>query len=240
MDKKEKFKDLPIAGITKMTMLDYPGHISAVVFLQGCPFRCPYCHNPEMQEIKKGDHPIEDFFDLIEKRKGLLDGFVFSGGDPLIYPKLPDLLKFVKSQGYKTALHTGGYMVDVFEKSLIYTDWVGMDMKAPFESYEKVAKAKKSGEKAKKSMEILIKSGVDYEIRTTASPDDLTIEDIYKISYDLQALKVKKFVLQEHRTMVGNKNDRAKDFLKSSSFFKDEKLMKHLENAFDKFEIRRA
>lgn len=234
------FEDLPIAGINKMTTVDFPHRLSAVVFLQGCPWRCPYCHNPEMQEMANGEVPVEEFLAFIEKRKGLLDGIVYSGGDPLVYKKLPELLKWTKEQGFETAIHTGGHLWEQFEKCLPYTDWVGFDMKAPFDDYEKITKAKNSGEYAKKAMQMLLDSGTEYEIRTTASPEDLSIEDIYKIADDLKALGVENFVLQEHRQMVGDKESESKHFIKSASFFIDENLINHLKKTFKNFSERRA
>jgi len=234
------FEDITIAGINKVTMLDFPGRIASVVFLQGCPWRCPYCHNPEMQKSGEGVVPFEYLEALMKKRKGMIDGIVYSGGDPLIYPKLPELLKWTKEQGYEAAIHTGGHLWKNFEKCLPYTDWVGFDMKAPFDDYEKITKAKKSGEYAKKSLKMLLASGVDYEVRTTASPDDLSIDDIYKLADDLKELGVKNFVLQEHRQIVGDKDDEAKHFVKSSSFFTDEKLIEYLNASFENFIERRA
>jgi pyruvate formate lyase activating enzyme len=234
------FSDLNIAGITKMTTVDFPKRISAVVFLQGCPWRCPYCHNPEMQEIKKGTIPPEELFSFLEKRKGLLDGIVYSGGDPLVYKKMPELLKWTQEQGFETAIHTGGHLHEQFIKSLPYVNWVGFDMKAPFDSYEKITKAKNSGELAKKSLKALLESGIDYEVRTTASPYDLSIDDIYKIADDLEALGVENFTLQEHRTMVGEKEEKSKEFINSSSFFNDKDLINYLKKTFKNFSERRA
>lgn len=234
------FEDVPIAGITKVTMLDFPGRISAVVFLQGCPWRCPYCHNPEMQCMANGEVPFSDLETLLGKRHGLLDGVVYSGGDPLVYNKLPDLLKWTQAQGFETGIHTGGHLWENFEKCLPYTNWVGFDMKAPFDDYEKVTKAKNSSEYAQKALKMLLDSGVEYEIRTTASPEDLSIEDIYKIADDLKGYGVKNFVLQEHRQMIGGKEDEATHFVKSSSFFTDTKLIAYLNDTFENFTERRA
>lgn len=234
------FDDLPIAGINKVTTVDFPHRISAVVFLQGCPWKCPYCHNPEMQSIEKGVVPFSYLEALLAKRKGLLDGIVYSGGDPLVYEKMPELLKWTQEQGFETALHTGGHFIDRFEKSLPYTNWVGFDMKAPFADYEKITKAKGSGDKAKKALKMLLDSGVEYEVRTTASPDDLSIDDIYKLADDLKELGVENFVLQEHRQMIGDKEDESTHFVKSSSFFMDEDLISYLEKSFKNFSVRRA
>lgn len=233
------FNDLPIAGITRMTTVDFPNRLSAVVFLQGCPWRCPYCHNPEMQKLAPGVVPFEELAIFLNKRQGLLDGIVYSGGDPLIYKNMPEVLQWTQEQGFETGLHTGGHLWENFEKCLPYLNWVGFDMKAPFDDYEKVTKAKNSGEYARKAMKMLIDSGVEYEIRTTASPDDLSIEDIYKIADDLKELGVENYVLQEHRELVGEKDD-ARHFVKSSSFFMDEELINYLKRSFKNFSERRA
>jgi len=234
------FEDLPIAGINKMTTVDFPGHLSAVVFLQGCPWRCPYCHNPEMQKLTAGVIPFEELKAFLKKRKGLLDGIVYSGGDPLVYSKLSELIKWTKEQGFDVAIHTGGHLYENFEKCLKYVDWVGFDMKAPFAAYEKITKAKNSGEYAKKAMQMLLASGVNYEIRTTASPDDLTMDDIYQIAKDLKELGVKNYVLQEHRHLPDEEGDEITHFAQNSSFFVNKDLISFLENSFENFSIRRA
>jgi pyruvate-formate lyase-activating enzyme len=113
-------------------------------------------------------------------------------------------------------------------------------MKAPFANYEKITKAANSGEYAKRSLKKLLNSGVEYEIRTTASPNDLSIDDIYKIADDLKILGVENFVLQEHRQICGDKESEAHHFIKSSSFFMDEDLMEYLEKSFKNFSVRRA
>ncbi|MCT4575257.1 MAG: anaerobic ribonucleoside-triphosphate reductase activating protein [Alphaproteobacteria bacterium] len=234
------FQDLPIAGITKMTTVDFPSRLSAVVFIQGCPWRCPYCHNPEMQKMCQGEVPFEELETFLNKRIGLLDGIVYSGGDPLVYKKMPELLKWTKDLGFDTGMHTGGHLHDNFEKCLAHLDWVGFDMKAPFDDYEKVTKAAHSGEYAKKSLKNLLSSGIEYEVRTTASPDDLSIKDIYKIADDLKILGVENFVLQEHRQICGDKESEAHHFIKSSSFFMNEDLMEYLKKSFKNFSVRRA
>ena len=126
--------DLRVAGITPFTTIDFPGKLSAVVFIQGCPWRCPYCHNPWMQP-REFDPSLEhgsweEVASLLSRRKGLLDGVIFSGGEPCVDPALPAAIRAVKDMGYAAGLHTGGAYPRVLETILPMLDWVGMDVKA--------------------------------------------------------------------------------------------------------------
>ena len=97
-----------IAGLQKTTLLDYPEHVAATVFLGGCNMRCPFCHNWELVEHPQSLYTKKSFFQFLEKRKGILDGICISGGEPTIHPKLPDFIEDIKALGYLIKLDTNG------------------------------------------------------------------------------------------------------------------------------------
>ncbi len=162
----------------RSTLIDYPGHIACTVFLIGCNFRCPWCHSPEIvlpDMITK--HPRiskDEFFEFLDLRKGLLDGVVVCGGEPTINEDLPDLLFEIKKRGFKTKLDTNGSNPSVvkglFDRNLL--DYVAMDIKAPFREsdYPKLVGVPADPKKIMESVDIIKKSGIDYEFRTTVVP----------------------------------------------------------------------
>ena len=125
-------KHITIGGVETFSTVDFPNKMAAVVFMQGCPWLCPFCHNKALQEIGAESSFIwEKFFEFLQSRKGILDAVVFSGGEPLVQDELKDQIEEVKSLGYKIGLHTGGYRPEALAKVLPLVDWVGFDIKAP-------------------------------------------------------------------------------------------------------------
>ncbi len=162
---------LKVGGLTPFTTIDFPGKLSAVIFCQGCPWRCGYCHNKHLLDTKQpAVHRWEDIICFLEKRKGMLDAVVFSGGEPVMQQGLPDALAFVKKMGFLTGLHTGGAYPELLKKSLPYLDWIGMDIKAPFELYERITRVSGSGKSAQESADLLLKSNISHQFRTTIDP----------------------------------------------------------------------
>lgn len=189
---------LKIAAVLKFSTLDYPGKLSTVVFCQGCPNRCIYCHNPDFQDASiESTISFEEFIAFLKKREDLLDAVVFSGGEPLIQPALCDAINVVKDMGFLAGIHTSGFCPDKMDDVLAIVDWVGFDIKTSFENYEKITKIPCSGVFAKKSFEKLVKSKVDFEIRTTVDSRHVLPEDLCEIAEFLKENNVKKWVLQE-------------------------------------------
>ena len=163
--------ELHIGGFTPMTLLDYPGELAAVVFCQGCPWRCRYCHNSELIPRKRhASIAWEEVMEFLKQRQGLLDAVVFSGGEPTLQRALPDAIAQVKALGFKVGLHTGGPYPERLQQILPLVDWVGLDIKALEENYTEVTGVKGSGIKAWASARLLIDSGVSHDIRTTVHP----------------------------------------------------------------------
>lgn len=162
---------LKIGGIVPFTTIDYPGKLAAVIFCQGCPWRCGYCHNPELLS-ENSDHgiPLASVMEFLERRRGLLDAMVFSGGEPTMQPGLVTVMADVKRLGFLVGLHTSGAFPRRLARVLPFTDWVGMDIKAPFDEYEVITGVPGSGEAARQSSGLLRQSGVPHQFRTTLDP----------------------------------------------------------------------
>lgn len=162
---------LEIGGILPFTTIDYPGKLAAVLFCQGCPWRCGYCHNRHLiPKISNALVPWLNIVDLLRSRSGLLDAVVFSGGEPTMQAGLPDAIRAVREMGFKVGLHTAGPYPERLRECLPHLDWVGMDLKAPFEEYERITGVPDSGEAARQSAELLRQSGVPHQFRTTLDP----------------------------------------------------------------------
>ncbi len=176
-----------IGGLLKFSMIDFPGMISAIVFTKGCNLRCAYCHNPELiafdSENAISAYNDEDILDYLSKRKNALDGVVITGGEPTMQPDLEDFISKIKDIGYLVKLDTNGTNPEVVrnlvEKRLV--DFIAMDIKAPYEKYSQVCGVEVDTEKIKRTREIIEKSGVKYEFRTTYYKTALNDEDIKNI-----------------------------------------------------------
>ncbi|MGD8931301.1 MAG: anaerobic ribonucleoside-triphosphate reductase activating protein [Chromatiales bacterium] len=190
--------ELNIGGFTPMTTIDYPGELAAVIFCQGCPWSCRYCHNSELIP-RKAQYSISwnEIIEFLEQRRGLLDAVVFSGGEPTLQRALPKAIDQVKAMGYKVGLHTAGPYPERLQELLPRVDWVGLDIKALEEDYAKVTGVKGSGTKAWTSARLLIDSGVPHDIRTTVHPALTSNDEQQAITARLQSLGTDQHRLQE-------------------------------------------
>jgi pyruvate formate lyase activating enzyme len=191
---------LRIGGIVSLSITDYPGYLSAVLFCQGCPWRCAYCHNPHLLP-RSGDAevPWNDVVAFLERRGGLLDAVVFSGGEPTLQRALPQAMRTVKAMGFRIGLHTAGIHPQRLALALPHADWVGMDVKAMFDRYSSVTAVPGSAERARLSMELILASGVEHEFRTTVHPALLPAEALQRLAQDLAARGVRRYAVQEFR-----------------------------------------
>lgn len=199
---------LRIAAVTPFTTLDFPGRLSAVVFVRGCPWRCVYCHNAWMQSRQPGpaDVPFSEVLNLLERRQGLLDAVVFSGGEPCLDPALRSAMLEVKSRGMLVALHTGGAYPERLAEVIDLVDWIGLDVKAPptrMKLYDTVVGANRAAEHFIRSFEVIRSSGVDFEARTTAHPELLDDAALLEIARWLSARGTRSFALQIYRKPPG-------------------------------------
>lgn len=208
-----------IGGLQKTSLTDFPGKISAIVFTVGCNFRCGYCHNPELYSLKTVNKIAErDILSFLEKRKGVLDGVVITGGEPTLQNDLAPFIKKVKKMGYLVKLDTNGSNPDVVARLLKnkLLDYIAMDIKSSFDKYEAVVKRKIDITKIKKSIDLIMKSGIDYEFRTTIVRDELDENDLIKIGEMIKGARL--YALQKFvSSKVYDKN-----FYKKSSYSQNE------------------
>ncbi|QIK38508.1 anaerobic ribonucleoside-triphosphate reductase activating protein [Caldichromatium japonicum] len=187
---------LRVGGLVPLTTLDYPGELAAVVFCQGCPWWCRYCHNGHLLEAT--ERPpftwarIEGF---LRQRQGLLDAVVFSGGEPTAQTALTAALQAVRALGYKIGLHTSGAYPEHLPAILPFIDWVGLDIKALPEDYPAITRVPASGQRAWETLEILVGAGVDLEVRTTLMPN-WTPDYVRCLSERLADAGVRHYALQ--------------------------------------------
>ncbi len=180
-----------IGGLEKLTLLDYPDHLAAIIFTQGCNFRCHFCYNPMLvwpsigtdgkNKEEKGFSPLspENLFLFLRERFGRLEGVVITGGEPTLHPDLPDFIRQIKEIGYLVKLDTNGTnpkMLEGLIKSQLI-DYIAMDIKAPLERYKEVVGADINCNNIQKSVKIIMSSGLPYEFRTTVVPGLLASND---------------------------------------------------------------
>ncbi len=197
---------MKIGGLQKFSLLDYPEHLSAIIFTKGCNFRCQYCYNPmlvlpegadkskNIDSAENGNHKFSveeieevnseisenDLFDFLNKRVGKLEGIVITGGEPTLHPDLPEFIDKIRKLGFKIKLDTNGTNPEMI-KGLIaesQIDYIAMDIKGTEESYSKVTGVPVNMENIKKSIKIIMESNLPYEFRTTVVPELVKLEDI--------------------------------------------------------------
>ena len=192
---------LRVGGLTSLTSIDFPGRLAAVVYTQGCPWRCGYCHNPGLLDATTpAALDWSQVLAFLDKRRGLLDGVVFSGGEPTLQTALPAALREVRGMGFQTALHTGGMYPERLSALLPWLDWVGLDIKGPLQRYETITGTPGSGDKTWASLRRLLASGVAYECRTTWHAGLFGVDELLDLARTLAARGVRRWALQECRT----------------------------------------
>lgn len=191
---------LRIGGVTPFSATDYPGQLSVVVFVEGCAWRCGYCHNPALQtRSKQSPIPWPGLLQLLKRRIGLVDAVVFSGGEPTTDPSLADAMAQARALGFRIGLHTACIYPNTLKKVLPLVDWVGFDVKAPFAQYAAITGARNSGVPARACVQAIVDSGVDYECRTTVHPTLLAPDALFELAETLAAMGVANYALQQFR-----------------------------------------
>ena len=175
-----------IAGLQKLTLLDYPGKVACTVFFGGCNLRCPFCHNASLV-VSRGEMPLlreKEFFAFLEKRRGILDGVCVTGGEPLLYPSVGDFLARIRAMGYLVKLDTNGTLPERLEPLLAghSVDYVAMDIKNSLAGYEAAVGISVDTDKILRSIERIRSSGMDHEFRTTVVRGIHTEEDVMEMA----------------------------------------------------------
>lgn len=192
-----------VEGIQKLTLLDYPGYVACVVFTKGCNFKCPFCHNSSLIDLKISEDSQPDieneFWELLEKRKSILEGVVITGGEPLLQSDIYDFTQRIKSMGYKIKLDTNGSnpkrLKELVNVGLV--DYVAMDVKNSIEKYSETCGISIDTTRIKESIDFLIGCNIPYEFRTTAVIGLHDPEDFNKIGRLLRGTK--KYYIQTYR-----------------------------------------
>ena len=191
---------LRIAGLTPYSSIDYPGCLSAVVWIQGCPWRCSYCHNPHLQSRTA---PSQLYWDevmaFLRRRVGLLDAVVFSGGEATTDRHLAAAMAEAKALGYKIGLHTAGCYPARLRQLLPLLDWVGLDIKTSWQNYAALVGVQSAANSAAAALGLVLQSGVAHEIRTTVHQDWLPAPELLTLGQGLQQAGVKNFAVQLYR-----------------------------------------
>ena len=227
---------LRVAGLTRLSTTDFPGRLAAVVFVQGCPWRCRYCHNPELQSrCRAPSLSWQAVLDFLDHRQGLLDGVVFSGGEPTVDRHLGTAIEHARQRGFKVGLHTAGIYPDRLRTLLPKIDWVGFDVKAPFLDYAETTGVRDSGACAQESLNHLLASGVDYEVRTTRHAALLSSRKLRSMATSLQRQGVETFALQEFCS-----DGCVDELLDTRPPPLDDETVGHLQKLFPTFILRRA
>lgn len=195
---------MEIKGLQKTTLLDFPERVACIVFLPGCNFRCPFCHNPDL--VSNADDipsiPEKDIMDFLDRRSATLDGVVVTGGEPTLQSQLPVFIHKIKSKGLEVKLDTNGTNPDMLQELVDgrLLDYIAMDIKAPLAKYEKTVMARVDIAKVKQSISIIRDCGVEYEFRSTIVPKLHSQDDVMQMGKELNGSR--RFALQQFKPEV--------------------------------------
>lgn len=200
-EKRKRECNMLIGGIQGISLIDYPGKVSAALFTIGCNMRCGYCHNPELVLPERFAQAIDldEIFDFLHSRRGKLDGVVISGGEPTVQPDLEEFIAKIKSLGFLVKLDTQGTapatIDSLIKKELI--DFIAMDIKGPLHKYAQIAARPVDISAIQQSINIILSSGIDHEFRTTIVREQLSPQDIDDIGQLIHGGK--RFALQKFK-----------------------------------------
>ena len=190
---------MKIGGLQKVSLIDYPGKISAIIFTQGCNFRCPYCHNPELVEQKLYQPCLseKDILKFLTTRRGKLDAVTLTGGEPTLHEDLIPFIQKIRNLGFAVKLDSNGSQPDVLasmiQKKLL--DFIALDVKAPIEKYQSVVQAPVDIDTIRESIQLALKAKIQHEFRTTVVASLLTQKDILAIVREISGAK--RYALQK-------------------------------------------
>lgn len=182
-----------IGYLQKCSLIDFGSYLSAVIFTQGCNFKCPYCHNPELvcPSLFNKSIYVDEVLSFLKTRQGKLDAVVITGGEPTLHKNLPEFIKQIKSLGFKVKLDTNGTNPSML-KSLIANnllDYIAMDIKGPKAKYKYIVRAEVDMEAITKSYDLIVNSNIDHEFRTTVVDELMDEQDIKQIATDFGNFK---------------------------------------------------
>jgi pyruvate formate lyase activating enzyme len=190
---------MKIGGLQKVSLIDYPDAICAIVFSQGCNFKCGYCHNPELVDQERFGKCIDEkkVMEFLATRKGKLDAVSITGGEPTIQKDLIEFVKKIKKMGFAVKIDTNGSQPHVLKALLKdkLLDFIAMDIKAPWEKYEKITGVSADTRSIQESISLVLQSKIPHEFRTTVVEARLNANDIMEISKSISGAQ--SYVLQK-------------------------------------------
>ena len=227
-----------IGGLQKFSMIDYPGKLTAIIFTLGCNFRCGYCHNPELVLPEKFNPSLDEkkILEFFKTRIGKLDAISITGGEPTLQADLPQFIKKIKDLGFLIKLDTNGtnpkMLKEIIDNKLV--DYLAMDIKAPLKKYEEVIKMPVDLEDIKKSIKMIMDSGIEYEFRTTIVKSQLSVQDLLDIGKLIKGAQI--YYLQKF--VASKANDER--FLKEKTYSDEEfeKIKKDILEYVQKCKVR--
>ncbi len=230
-----------IGGLERLSLIDYPGKLSAIIFTKNCNFRCPFCYNPMLvcpsgsnndstEEGKKEGHSHQeeddsfligedDFFQFLKKRIGKLEAVVITGGEPTLHKDLPEFIDRIKALGFLVKLDTNGSNPELLEKLVRdkKIDYIAMDLKTDEKNYQKTVRVNIDFSKIAKSVKIIMGSNLPYEFRTTCVPGLMNRDVIFNMSGVIEGAD--KWYLQKFKS---NTRLMSKDLMNKDSFSEKE------------------
>ena len=214
--------NLNIGGITPFSTIDFPHHLAAIIYTQGCNFRCPYCHNLQLVDCLQPSIPYKKIHEFLQTRKRIIDGVVITGGEPTLQKDLPAFCGWLKDMGFAVKLDSNGTRPSMLklliEKGLV--DYIAMDIKASWEQYQTITHTKFPIEPVKKSVALLKKVELPHEFRTTVHSSLLSLRDLEKIIHIvgqnhllcLQVARPTPFYKEKNRYTKGRLEEFTKEF----------------------------
>jgi pyruvate formate lyase activating enzyme len=189
---------MKIAGVQKCTLIDFPNKIAAIIFTQGCNFRCPYCHNAKLWPCNEsGTIDEEEVFNFLRNREGKLEGVVISGGEPLLQKDLLDFIRKIRRMDFSVKLDTNGSLPNALEDLIRENvlDFIAMDLKHVFSHYDEACGVKVPTKDIQRSVNLLKESGLPYELRMTVVPSVHHLDGIVESLREM-IVGVPRFVVQ--------------------------------------------
>ncbi len=195
---------MDLRGLEKFSLVDYPGKIGCIVFTGGCNLRCPFCHNPCLVFDPSSQPRVteKEFFSFLDQRKGLLEGVVITGGEPMLHAELPEFIRRIRETGFLVKLDSNGTFPEELETLLntVGVDAMGIDYKAPAAHYGALTGRpddKTVADRVQRSIRAALAHDLELDVRTTVHRRLLAPEALRRMYQELTALGVKQWTLQQ-------------------------------------------
>lgn len=225
-------REIQIGGLVPFTTIDYPGKLSAVLFLVGCPLRCAYCSNPHLLCPGDGEYDPEKMFEWLRARVGKLEAIVFSGGEALMQGDIAiEYMKRVRNLGFKIGLHTNGFYPELLKRASEVVDWIGLDFKATCEKYPDLTGQHIAYDNMIRSLDIWLATGKDFEVRITCDPRFITKNDLMQIANILADKGVQNIAIQKYIPHFEDADNKTTPALREQ-FFNDDELRQKINAMF--------